>query len=568
MTTGTPETQARNIILADRDFTEIDDYCRKHIPGIRNSVRREVETELFLKCPHPEIGATGFCDAQTVLPYLTCMRQTIERMLAEDAARFSKARWLWMLRRVPDSVFSGRISTTLPYQATLAEAVSATFGSDNPERPFEDAERSKRFKLDGSALPRLLRFTELVRWLNQSHVLLRYSGKGVRFQFEDSGPPDSVPTNDQNESIRQFDERTAESKSIFGTVGTVVSSETDISDENFLVAFFSDAEWIAVPVHLQGDDVEAKVLKRFLPQMLSLDGLAKLNVDSRLAGLTWWKPSAALVLALSRAMFWIIATSANGFASLLRYGYVFVDEDHFLESFHIGWEAIWKDVLRVIPGATIPTSPSQLLDDLTEVRPTLWPLVPGAVVRRAGSAVWIDVVACTAVLVRSLEYPIVDGDIGNARADHFEGTTQQTINATPWAPGTELAPMIAKEIKKADKTKLTDLDALGERGGRLLLVSCKSMVYSGRYDSGDYVTVRNIRTTVEEAVRFWAEVADYLKKNPKGPNYDFSKYEEIIPVVCTPHVVYVEDSFSLRFVQPGLNAECSLDELRTWLMSG
>ena len=32
------------------------------------------------------------------------------------------------------------------------------------------------------------------------------------------------------------------------------------------------------------------------------------------------------------------------------------------------------------------------------------------------------------------------------------------------------------------------------------------MIYSGRYDSGDYVTVRNIRTTAEEAARyFWAQ---------------------------------------------------------------
>jgi hypothetical protein len=126
--------------------------------------------------------------------------------------------------------------------------------------------------------------------------------------------------------------------------------------------------------------------------------------------------------------------------------------------------------------------------------------------------------------------------------------------------------MIGREVTKQDGTKLTDLDALAERESQLLLVSCKSMVYSGRYDSGEYVTVRNIRTTAEEAVRYWAEVTAYLKKHPKGPNYYFLKYRDIVPIVCTPGVVYVADSFSLRFVLPGLNAVCSLHELRTWLM--
>jgi len=378
--------------------------------------------------------------------------------------------------------------------------------------------------------------------------------------------PDAVPAKEENESIRSYDERSAKSDNLFGTVGTAVSSETDMSDDGFLLLFFSNAEWVQVPAHVQGKEMELRVLKRFLPEMVSLDGLATLNRDARLDGLTWWKPSAAAVLALARGMFRILTTNYNGFPSLLRYGYVFMDHEHFLEVISGAWEMISKDVQRVIPRATLPNSAAELFEALMAFQPTLWPLFPGPIVRRAGASIWIDLIACTAVLAGSLEFPIVDGDVGNARADHFEGTTQQTINATPWAPGAELAAMIAREIKKQDGTKLTDLDALGENGSRLLLVSCKSMVYSGRYDSGDYVTVRNIRTTAEEAVRFWADVAAYLKEHPKGPNYDFAKYGDIIPVVCTPRVVYVADPFSLRFVLPGLNAVCSLHELRTWLM--
>jgi hypothetical protein len=312
--------------------------------------------------------------------------------------------------------------------------------------------------------------------------------------------------------------------------------------------------------------MQLRVLKKFLPEIVSLDGLSKLNEDARLRGLTWWKPSATAALALSRGMYRIVASNYNGFASLLRYGYVFINHEYFLEIIAGAWEMICEDVLRVIPGATLPSSAADLFDALLAFQPTLWPLFPGPIVRRAGASVWIDVIACTAVLERSLEFPIIDGDAGNARADHFEGTTQQTINATPWAPGLEIAQMIGKNIKKADGTILTNLDALGENGLRLLLVSCKSMVYSGRYDSGHYVAVRNIRTTAEEAVKWWSQVADYLEQNPIGPNYDFSKYQDIIPVVCTPQVVYVSSPDTLRSVETGLRSVCSLSELRTWLM--
>lgn len=274
---------------------------------------------------------------------------------------------------------------------------------------------------------------------------------------------------------------------------------------------------------------------------------------------------AGAVLALSRSLFRVIDSNYNSFASLLRYGYLFIDQESFLGAIAQDWEAVCQDVLRGIPGARLPNLPTDLLDVLTTYQPTLWPLSHGPIIRRAGSSVWIDLIACTAVLESSLEFPIIDGDAGNARADHFEVTTRQMIDTTPWAPGPEVVQMIGKGIKREDGTILTDLDALGTNGLRLLLVSCKSMVYSGRYDSGDYLSVRNIRTTAEEGVRCWAEVAAYIRKHPKGLNYDFSQYTEIVPVVCTPTVVYVAAPDALGFVEPGLRAVCSLNELRTWL---
>src|SRR5689334_784550 len=509
-----PERESKSLV--DRDLIEISTYCEKHLDQVRNDVRTDVETEMYLSCERPSLDDKGFCDARSVLPYLNCMRKTLEGMLSDAAPRFSKARWLWMLRRVPDFVFEGKISTTRAYQSALADAVSGAFGSEKSDLPFKDSEGSTRFRLDGSALPRLLRFAELVRWLNQSHVLLRYSGKGVRFRFEQKSLlPSATPTKEEDNSIRKYDERAADWGSPFARVGTAITAKTEMSDGGFWIVYFSNPDWVMVPVHVNGKETKVKILKRFLPESVSLDGLSALNNDARLSGLSWWAPLAATALALSRGMFRIVTSNYNGFASLLRYGYVFMDLELFMEVMAEGWNLIVADVLRVIPNATLPQSPAELFANLIAVQPNLWPLSLGPIVRQAGDLVWIDLVACTAALDRSLEFPAITGAAGNARASHFEATTQQTINTTAWAPSPELAKKIGARIKKPDGQDLTDIDAIGEHGKTLLLVSCKSTIYSDRYDSGDYDSVRNIRTTIENAVEWWASIAEYLKENPK-----------------------------------------------------
>jgi hypothetical protein len=89
MATGVPKSEGDTKILMDRDLAEITAYCDEHLSQVRKSVTQDVETELVLKCQHPQLDANGFCDAQAVLPYLTCMRQAIENLMADDAARFS-----------------------------------------------------------------------------------------------------------------------------------------------------------------------------------------------------------------------------------------------------------------------------------------------------------------------------------------------------------------------------------------------------------------------------------------------------------------------------------------------
>ena len=93
------------------------------------------------------------------------------------------------------------------------------------------------------------------------------------------------------------------------------------------------------------------------------------------------------------------------------------------------------------------------------------------------------------------------------------------------------------------------------------MVSCKSVVYSSAYDTGEYTTVRNTASLIEKAVAYWQEKSAFFVANPIGDNYDFTKYERFIAVVCTPWPVYVPISLATQEVAPGLLVATSVGEL-------
>jgi hypothetical protein len=66
--------------------------------------------------------------------------------------------------------------------------------------------------------------------------------------------------------------------------------------------------------------------------------------------------------------------------------------------------------------------------------------------------------------------------------------------------------------------QITDIDAIGAQGTTLLFVSCKSMIYSKRYDMGDYAAVRNVSTMLVDAVDKWKKLAANLLATP-GDNF-------------------------------------------------
>lgn len=77
--------------------------------------------------------------------------------------------------------------------------------------------------------------------------------------------------------------------------------------------------------------------------------------------------------------------------------------------------------------------------------------------------------------------------------------------------------------------------------------------------------MRNLEETINKAVIDWNMKIVTLKQFRIGDNYDFSQFDEIIGIVCTPFVVYSSATQTLAEALPGIRASCSAEELHLWL---
>ena len=192
-----------------------------------------------------------------------------------------------------------------------------------------------------------------------------------------------------------------------------------------------------------------------------------------------------------------------------------------------------------------------------------WPLIKGSIVFFEKDRIYVDLHAATLYFLANLRFPDFTGDIANARALHFEKITQRIINKTKWMPSPDLLQYRGRTLKYNGKN-ITDIDAIGELKGQLLLVSCKSIPYTNDYNMGDHKITRNISCRIEEAVVKWQEVIDFFNNNKKGDNYDFSNYLIGPPLVCTP-VPFFSKGVATEIAIGSLRKACTLEELEEYL---
>jgi hypothetical protein len=218
-----------------------------------------------------------------------------------------------------------------------------------------------------------------------------------------------------------------------------------------------------------------------------------------------------------------------------------------------------------IPPGVSFGSPEEIVSRLTWSAVSIWPASLGPAIRLAGNELLFeDLYAASARLGDALARPLLTGEPGNAWSKHFEATIQAAINASPWRPPPSIVALRGKHLRFAGN-QITDIDAIGQQDDRLLLVSCKCRPFSDLWNKGEPKTVRNEASVVDSAVVEWADRMNKLRKMPRGDNYDFSDYRQIIGVVVFPSPPWSPTGSSVAEVLPGLRVAAGANEFGAWI---
>jgi hypothetical protein len=518
------------------------------------------------------VHSTVTLEAEVASRLLSSSIEGTTDFLREWAQHYSSARWLWMLRRLPAHVFAGELSTTAPYDAYLSEVLSGT--SQRADRSSTDAWSGYvRYPVEGTVARNVSRFVAGTRRLSQLHVAYRWAGKGSPITLAPDSWPTATPATSLRMAVETFDRRMATGLSGLTRIGFRAGRGITPSTKGGLtfpwVERIEPTEASVTVPGIRLRDVTAKtalasVEARFSLSLIDLGEFAKVLSDPRVARQARLVPEIGALIYLLAGAGHFITSHRGGSSGLLSTGYLTWVEKPLLSDLEAILAYLPKEVSDVVGAAGLKTG-LDVVHCLDAIQGRPWPLLPGPVLRRGAGVILMDFASACARLASELSTQRLDDSAANARAETFENQVQTAIDESAWRPGQHCRALQRRTLRIAGHP-VTDIDAVGEKSGTLLLVSCKSTVCSGSFDVGDFRTVRNVRTTVEAAVKRWQEVLAVLRTSPVGDNFDFSEFRRITGVVCTPTVPFVVAQEALAEVE-GLTAAVSLGELEAWLAS-
>lgn len=526
--------------------------------------------ELVDKLVRARLGsATTECEPEIASAIFDECIQEITRELRGWANSDASISWLWMLRRLPRRVFEGNLATTIGYDQTLAEVVSghssATLSSSHIVNDV-----SLAYTINEAVIVRLARFCSGIRFLSDLHRCYRWAGKGARFQFRKKQQPVELVESETRAAVDTYDQRVARSGRPMTRLGSMMTSTIGF-DPGHALLWVQAIEPTTMPTLMPGakfvnaqekDWVSATA--NYVFSLVGLEELEKLASDSRShLDIIFTKETASLIYLLACAPTMLLRHRA-GFYSLARTGYLMWTIPEAPLQF---MEALYPTVLpfvRAILEAVSIQNVSEINAVVSSIVGREWPLAAGPIFRRDKNFVCVDLAAATSRLNAALQFPAVQDRYANARADHFEDQVQAVIDRSDWKPGPSTIALRRRTLI-CHGAPITDIDAIGERDGFLLLISCKSIVYSDRHDKGEYAAIRNAASDMQKYVKRWESVIENLERNPHGDNYDLRSFKRFVGVVCTPQVVFVHRETLDRKALPNLFFVSSIGELADWI---
>lgn len=510
------------------------------------------------KCAEAGIRSASLIDPENANDLLQGIHTEIEAKLEALVAGYSSARWLFMLRRLPESVFGGQLLSTIAYDSALAEVLSAR--SALVEEIRKDAS-SFYYHNDGSSVRRLLRFCEGVRTLSQVHVLARWCGKGASLRIGKDWLPTAERTDELCKAVQIYDGRCVQERSAWSAAGTVFSEQERAASDCIVVA----ERTLLQPFPVPENNI---IYGTACPRLISLTDIRKLTQEAMRVAHTPWPSEAALAIWIARAVWFYFVQRHRTLPiinQIFNTGYLLISKE-VAEQWIAAVAADCNQVIRDTVGHSLEIATLEDLVSLVQKdQGTAWPLWPRDLIRTLPGMICVDLCAASTAIRDSLEYTEETGAIANVRGDHFEVAVQKMIDGTRWRPEGEPRKLIGLRLKtKSGKDEKTDIDAVGHRNSTLLLVSCKSKLKSRQYDLGKYSVVRNAASAMATARTKWESVLGAIRSSPGEFNGEFTPYSKIIGVVCTSSVFYAPIAV-MTVNSPEEVPIRGLNELRQWL---
>jgi len=540
----------------DRGTRAFSEYSSQQILStIRTNVFSDLDHELATRVPRP---AEKHCEIDPIRTaiYAHSCRKLIEGTILNQISGYSALRWLYYCRRIPNIAVLTYLGDIDLYKITLAEAITS-----NTETKRHDT-NLLNFPVHETVIKRVLRFSQQIVYLVNLHVVLQLTGKGIWFEMGKSAIPIPKLSSDASRALFLFDRRMSsfDQKPLarLGTGGHGTATQDDLRRVFALVVRRKSSTWI--PSHDATVADKPTISSNYGIHYFDFEKLSNLIADVRSKARIWNDEAGVLLIILRIAAGMFREPSFS--QTVLEVGYVPMDRATLIDVCASRFDDAVKATQATLPDASFPANPSELIQQLEEMPQSLWPVRPGPVVRSQEGTVYLDLASATLRLNEAFSFPRVTGAQANVRAQHFEESVQAIISNSVWRePFAE--SLRGRTIRRLGQ-EVTDIDAAGAKDGRLLLVSCKSILYA-EYETADYRVMRNASELVEKAVSHWARICCLLRENLKGDNYDFSSYQEILGVVCTPVVVYTPLGISTNQVAEGLYAAVSITELQIWL---
>jgi hypothetical protein len=498
--------------------------------------------------------------------------------VARDRVRFevsanlgySAYRWIWYLRRLPKAIFGGTLKTTYGYDSLLADVISG-WAPSAATQPPGSALGYVTFPLNRAVLSDVLRLCAWAILLSEIHSAIRWSSKNIEFQFLDEMPiPIANPRPHELAAVNLYDRRMERRPMSFlggmasqpslrqrapahpaadHRVDAVLTAIVPIQDKRLRIPLFG------VPIRQR-----PFLWASYAPVVVDTAEFGALCRTPEFEGADWPDSVPALLLLLASIGVTFLRNS-GWLANAMQRGYFVARQSDLESQFAELAPRVADEILRPnFPTLRFARSFTELWNSLSSIEGLDFPVAAGPILRAAGENTFcVDLWAATARLNRDLHMNEQGGPRANVRARRFEDAVQRVIDSSPWRPSSQTRGL--RKVLRREQRQLTDIDAVGEHDGTVLLVSCKALFYPAAYDAGDYSVVRNAATTVADAIA----VLDDVVANPVGDNYDLTAFKSVRSLVCVPTPLYTQRGRATRHEMKGIRRVSSIDELRLWL---